>query len=107
MILDDTYKNISPHDSLISSYLDIATCAKCKHAESSVVRSIRAMINQYFGEVLRPLDSYTVLFEWFRTIFLNVKWQVILGDTYKIHFFKNLSVFGGGIDAPTFLYNSF
>ena len=44
---------------------------------------IRAWINQYLWEVLSPLDSYTVGFQWLWALFLNVNWQVILGDTYE------------------------
>ena len=58
------------------------------------MKSIFSRFNQYFREVLSPLDSNTVVFEWFWDILVNVKWQVILSDTYKNIFSKINNYFG-------------
>ena len=47
------------------------------------------------GEISSPLDSYTDIYEWFWAIFLYVKWQVILGDTYETMSFENFSAMEG------------
>ena len=51
---------------------------------------------------MSPLDSYTVVFERFCTFFLNVKWQVLLGDTYEI-----VGIDGGGFESPRHFYSGF